>query len=115
MALLNPVAWPFPVVRRIEALVREVAPKGAVRGVVLGHSHRPGVLHAGDLTLFNLGGWMKNTRACAFIREDDHVKLVHIENRGRHLRLGQVLHEMDLAMPAAVRKSKLMQPVKNKT
>jgi len=100
MALLNPVAWPWPVVRRIEALVREVAPHGGVRGVVLGHSHRPGVRQAGDLALFNLGGWIKNTRACAFLREGSHVKLIHIENRGHHLRFGQVLHERDLDIPA---------------
>ncbi|MGD0090615.1 MAG: metallophosphoesterase [Planctomycetota bacterium] len=96
MALLLPLAWPWPIVRRIQALVREVAPHGGVRGVVLGHSHRPGVRLAGELTLFNLGGWLKNTRACAFLREGDRVKLVHIENRSHHLHFGHVLHESEL-------------------
>ncbi|MCY3023087.1 MAG: metallophosphoesterase family protein [Planctomycetota bacterium] len=114
MALLNPIAWPWPVVRRIKALVKEVAPQGAVRGVVLGHSHRPGVRHVGDLTLFNLGGWMRNTRACAFIREDNHVKLVYIENRSRHPRFGHILYQMDLPPAVAARKSRMGQPVKAK-
>ena len=100
MALLNPLAWPWPIKRRIRALVREVAPHGGVRGVVLGHSHRPGVRQVGELTLFNLGGWIKNTRAYAFLREGDRVKLVHIENRGHHLRFGQILHESTLDIPA---------------
>lgn len=111
MALLNPVAWPWPVVRRIKALVREVAPRDAVRGVVLGHSHRPGVRRLGDLTLFNLGGWMRNTRAYAFVREGDHVKLIHIENRSRHLRFGHVLHEADLNITPAMRKSAILRAV----
>jgi UDP-2,3-diacylglucosamine pyrophosphatase LpxH len=114
MALLNPVAWPWPIVRRIQALVREVSPHGGVRGVVLGHSHRPGVRQAGELTLFNLGGWLKNTRACAFLREGSHVKLVHIENRSRHLRFGDVLHECELDIPAQGRKSGVMQAVKGR-
>ncbi|HEY3320625.1 MAG TPA: metallophosphoesterase family protein [Planctomycetota bacterium] len=100
MALLFPLKWPWPVRRRIAELVREIAPHGGVRGVVLGHSHRPGVRRMEDLTLFNLGGWMKNTRACAFTREGSRVKLIHIENRSRHLRWGTVLHEADLRAPA---------------
>ena len=43
--------------------------------------------------LFNLGGWMKNTRACAFIREGQRIQLVHIENRHHELRWGKVLHD----------------------
>ena len=96
MAILCPIAWPWPVMKRISALVKEVAPKGGVHGVVLGHSHRPGVRHFEGLALFNLGGWMKNTRACAFIREGRQLKLVHIENRSRQLRWGQVLHQAEL-------------------
>jgi hypothetical protein len=80
-------------------LVKEIAPHGGVRGVVLGHSHRPGVRHVSGLTLFNLGGWMKNTRAYAFIRDRSRVKLVHIENRSRQLRLGHVLHESHIDTP----------------
>jgi predicted phosphodiesterase len=93
MAMISPIAWPLPVLWRIRALVNEVAPSGGVHGVVLGHSHRPGVRTYENLTLFNLGGWMKNTRACAFVREGEHIRLVHIENRRHQLRLGKVLFE----------------------
>jgi predicted phosphodiesterase len=96
MAVLNPIAWPWPVVRRIRALVDEVAPHGGVKAVVLGHSHRPGMRHGNGLTLFNLGGWLRNTRACAFIREGRTVKLVHIDNHGKQLKWGKVLHEIQL-------------------
>ena len=99
MAILSPIAWPWPVMRRIEMLVKEVAPHGGVRGVVLGHSHRPGTRNIKDLRLFNLGGWMKNTRAYAFVREHSQVKLVHIENRSHQLRWGHVLHESELETP----------------
>jgi predicted phosphodiesterase len=96
MAMLNPIAWPWPVVWRIRSLVDEIAPDGGVRGVVLGHTHRPGVRRLGDVTLFNLGGWLKNTRAFAFIREGDRTKLVHVENHTRKLCFGEVLHEQQL-------------------
>jgi len=96
MAIISPISWPWHVTRRIEALVEEVDPHRTVRGVVLGHSHRPGVRHQGDLTLFNLGGWMKNTRACAFVREGQRIRLVHIENRRRELAWGKVLHDQVL-------------------
>ncbi|HYG76308.1 MAG TPA: metallophosphoesterase [Planctomycetota bacterium] len=99
MALLSPIAWPWPVTQRIKALVQEIAPHGGVRGVVLGHSHRPGVRKLGDLTLFNLGGWMKNTRAYGFIRDHEKIKLVHVENRSHTLRWGHVLHEGELQTP----------------
>lgn len=95
MALLSPIAWPWPVTRRIKALVAELAPHGGVRGVVLGHSHRPGVRRMGELTLFNLGGWMKNTRAFAFVRDHHRAKLIHIENRSHTLRWGHVLHDSE--------------------
>jgi predicted phosphodiesterase len=93
MAMISPFAWPLPVLWRIRTLVTEVAPLGTIRGVVLGHSHRPGVRQFDGLTLFNLGGWMKNTRACAFVREGPRIQLVHIENRRHHLRWGKVLHD----------------------
>lgn len=96
MAMLNPIAWPWPVVRRIRGLVDEIAPNGGVRGVVLGHTHRPGVRRLGDVTLFNLGGWLKNTRAYAFIREGDRARLVHVENHTRKLCFGEVLHDQQM-------------------
>ena len=43
MAVLLPLAWPWPVTRRIRRLLKEIAPAGGVHTVVLGHSHRPGV------------------------------------------------------------------------
>ncbi len=93
MAMISPIAWPLPVLWRIRTLVDEVAPNGGIHGVVLGHSHRPGVRKHKNLTLFNLGGWMKNTRACAFVREGEHIQLIHIDNRRSQLRLGKVLFE----------------------
>ena len=67
MAMMMPLKFPWPVKRRIKALVDKLAPDGGVQGVVLGHSHRPGVKTYRGLTLFNLGGWMKNTRAYGFV------------------------------------------------
>jgi predicted phosphodiesterase len=99
MALLSPIAWPWPVLKRIQALVDEVAPTGGVRGVVMGHSHRPGVRALNNLKLFNLGGWLKNTRAYGFIREGREVRLIHIENRQKRLRWGRVLHHSELDSP----------------
>ena len=99
MAMLSPFAWPWPVTRRIKALVSEIAPEGGVKGVVLGHSHRPGVRKMDGLTLFNLGGWMKNTRAYGFIRDGREVKLVHIENRSHRLRWGHTLYEGEFDIP----------------
>src|SRR6185295_15543855 len=57
MAMMFPFKWPLPVVRRIKALADEISPDGDIKGVVLGHSHRPGVRHYKGMTLFNLGGW----------------------------------------------------------
>jgi len=99
MAMLSPIAWPWPVTKRIQALVKEVSPQGGISGVVLGHSHRPGVKKLDGMTLFNLGGWMKNTRAYGFIREREQIKLVHIENRSHQLRWGEVLHQSQLKKP----------------
>lgn len=105
MAILSPIAWPWPVMKRIELLVKEIAPHGGVRGVVLGHSHRPGSRHLNGLTLFNLGGWMKNTRAYAFVREHSRARLVHIENRSHHLRWGHVLHDAEFETPVIANQS----------
>ena len=99
MAILNPIAWPWPVMRRIKALANEVSAGATVQAVVLGHSHRPGVRHFQNMTLFNLGGWLKNTRACAFIREGHRVKLLRIENRSHRLRWGDTIHESELLSP----------------
>ena len=96
MAMMLPFKWPIPVVRRIKALADEVAPDGGVRGVVLGHSHRPGVRRYRGMTLFNLGGWMRNTRAYGFVRHGGHIQLIHIDFRGKRLKWGRVLHESDL-------------------
>ena len=96
MAMMIPFKFPMPVVRRIKAFADEVSPDGGVRGVVLGHSHRPGVRHYRGMTLFNLGGWMRNTRAYGFVRHGDNVQLIHIENRGKRLKWGRILHESDL-------------------
>jgi predicted phosphodiesterase len=95
MAMMNPFAWPWPVVRRIKALAEEVAPSGTVHGVVLGHSHRPGVRNYRGMTLFNLGGWMKNTRAYGFVRHGSRIQLIHINNRAHRLHWGKVLHECE--------------------
>jgi predicted phosphodiesterase len=92
MALMMPFRWPWPVARRIKAFVDEVAPGGGVHGVVLGHSHRPGVRRFRGLTLFNLGGWMTNTRAYGFVRAGSQVQLIHIDNRAQRLKWGKVLH-----------------------
>ena len=97
MAMMLPIKWPLPVVRRIKALADEIAPDGGVRGVVLGHSHRPGVRRYRGMTLYNLGGWMKNTRAYGFMRRGAKVKLVHIDMRAQRLQWGKVLHESELA------------------
>jgi UDP-2,3-diacylglucosamine pyrophosphatase LpxH len=102
MALLSPIAWPWPVMKRIEALVKEVAPQGGVQGVVLGHTHRPGVKTFNNLKMFNLGGWMKNTRAYGFVRDKHNVSLIHIENRQKQLRWGEVLHQSELEFPVLV-------------
>ena len=36
---------------------------------------------------------MKNTRACAFIRDGEQIQLIHIENRQHTLRWGKVLYD----------------------
>jgi predicted phosphodiesterase len=104
MAMLMPFAWPWPVVKRIDSLVQEVGAEHRVRGVVLGHSHRPGVRKLGsDVTLFNLGGWIRNTRACAFVQQDSDVRMIHIENRGAEWRYGRTVYEGDIEKPSAAR------------
>ena len=101
MAMMLPIKWPLPVVRRIKALADEISPEGAIRGVVLGHSHRPGVRHYKGIAMFNLGGWMKNTRAYGFIHHGPSVKLVHIDMRSDRMKWGKVLHESELGERAA--------------
>ncbi len=103
MAIMLPFKWPLPVVRRIKSLADEIAPAGGVRGVVLGHSHRPGVRHYKGMTMFNLGGWMKNTRAYGFMQHGENVRLVHIDMRAKALKWGKVLHESTLGEPARPR------------
>ncbi len=98
MAMMLPFKWPLPVVRRIKALADEISPEGGVRGVVLGHSHRPGVRRYKGMTLFNLGGWIKNTRAYGFARNGSHVRLINIDMRAQRLKWGKVLHESELGV-----------------
>jgi UDP-2,3-diacylglucosamine pyrophosphatase LpxH len=93
MALWLPAAWPWPVTRRIRRLVGEVAPPDGIHAVVLGHSHRPGTRRLKDLRLFNLGGWLKNTRACAFVHIGPQMQLIQIENRHGFPAWGKVLYQ----------------------
>lgn len=96
MHLMMPFKFPVHVRKRIKALVDEVAPDGGVRAVVLGHSHRPGVRHYRGMELFNLGGWIKNTRACGFARHGKHTQLVQIDMRGKIMRWGKVLFDGEI-------------------
>ena len=96
MHLLIPFKFPWHVRKRIKALAGEVAPPGAVRAVVLGHSHRPGVRHFKGMTLFNLGGWIKNTRAFGFVRRGKHTQMIRIDTRAKRMCWGKVLHECEL-------------------
>lgn len=91
--LASPVAWNRLARKRLLALTQEVAPKGGVRAVVFGHTHCPGLRHVGGLPVFNLGGWMRNTRACGFMREGPQAQLVQIENRRGSIRWGEALYE----------------------
>ena len=106
--MLTPLMW-NPILKRrlllmahevggIEAKIRglpdhkPMLPGGPVRAAVFGHSHCPGVRKFKGLTVFNLGGWVSNTRACGFIQEGRQGRLVMIENL-RHPHWGKVLHE----------------------
>ena len=70
MSMMIPFKFPWHVRVRIKNFVEEVAPEGGVSGVVLGHSHRPGVKRYSGMTLYNLGGWIKNTRAFGFVKRE---------------------------------------------
>ena len=96
MQLMIPFKFPFHVRKRIKALAEEIAPAGAVRAVVLGHSHRPGVKHYGGMTLFNLGGWITNTRAYGFARRGSQAQMIRIDTRADRMCGGKVLHECAL-------------------
>lgn len=91
--LLVPLLWRSSVKRKMLAMAREVAREGPVHAMVLGHSHAPGVRHLPGLHVFNLGGWMKNTRACGFIFEKGWGRLVQVEKNRGQPRWGRVWHE----------------------
>jgi predicted phosphodiesterase len=91
--LLVPLLWRSSIKRKMLAVAREVAKEGAVHAMVLGHSHAPGVRHLRSLHVFNLGGWMQNTRACGFIFENGWARLVHVEKKHGQPQWGRVWHE----------------------
>lgn len=97
-ALARPLVWHWGTRHRVRRLAGEVQEAGAenVRAMVFGHSHCPGVKQVDRLTVFNLGGWMKNTRACGFVKEGPLCKLVQIENGHRQPHWGKVVHEVRL-------------------
>jgi len=97
-ALARPLVWHWGTKHRVRRLAGEARAAGDedVRVVVFGHSHCPGLKRAGELAVFNLGGWMKNTRACGFIKEGHACKLVSIENGHGAPHWGRVLHEIRL-------------------
>ena len=66
---------------------REAAHRGLTELKVVG------TMHVGGLPVFNLGGWMKNTRACGFMREGPQARLVQIENRRGSIYWGHALYE----------------------
>lgn len=94
--LAAPIAWNPLLGKRIERFAREASPGANVRAVVFGHTHCPGVRRFGGVTAFNLGGWMKNTRPCAFVHKNKRLRLKEIEHRRGGLRLGRKVHEMEL-------------------
>jgi UDP-2,3-diacylglucosamine pyrophosphatase LpxH len=98
--LIRPIAWWPPAIRRLKRFVTQLEANDdekKIRGVVLGHSHRFGVkkLGANSPILFNLGGWLKNTRACAFVRDGQSVKLIQINNHQQPVRWGKTLYEAE--------------------
>jgi len=94
-ALARPLLWHWGTRRKVRKLAGEAAEAGdeKVRAVVFGHSHCPGVNRAGDLLVFNLGGWMRNTRACGFLKRGSACRLVQIANKHHEPRWGETLHE----------------------
>jgi UDP-2,3-diacylglucosamine pyrophosphatase LpxH len=99
--LIRPIAWWPSALNRLKKFVAQVALEvgGAekIRGVVMGHSHRFGLkkLGANSPLLFNLGGWLRNTRACAFVRDGHSVKLIQINNHQQPVRWGKTLYEAE--------------------
>jgi len=91
--LLVPVLWRSSIKKRMLAVAQEVSREGPVGAMVLGHSHAPGVRHLGSLHVFNLGGWMQNTRACGFIHDGEAVRLIQIEKKHGAVRWGRVWHQ----------------------
>jgi predicted phosphodiesterase len=91
--LLVPLLWRSSIKRKMLAVAREVAKEGPVHAMVLGHSHAPGVRHLHALHVFNLGGWMQNTRACGFIHEHGWGRLVQVEKKRGQPQWGRVWHE----------------------
>jgi predicted phosphodiesterase len=80
--LLVPILWRSSVQRRMKALAEELRHEGPVHAMVLGHSHSPGARHLKGLHVFNLGGWMSNTRPYGFIFENGWGRLTRIETHG---------------------------------
>jgi predicted phosphodiesterase len=95
--LLVPLLWRSSIKRKMLAVAREVAQEGAVHAMVLGHSHAAGVRHLGSLHVFNLGGWIQNTKACGFIHEHGWARLVHVEKKRSVPQWGRVWHETRIA------------------
>lgn len=91
--LLVPLLWRSSIKRKMLAVANEVSKEGPVQAMVLGHSHAPGVRHVNGLHVFNLGGWMQNTRACGFIHDGERMRLVQIEKKSGEPRWGRVWHE----------------------
>ncbi|MCW8131018.1 MAG: metallophosphoesterase family protein [Planctomycetota bacterium] len=96
--LCRPLVWHWGTKLRVRKLAGEIQEAGAetVRAMVFGHSHCPGMKRLDGLTVFNLGGWMKNTRACGFVKEGPRCRLVAIENGKGPPRWGATLNEMTL-------------------
>jgi predicted phosphodiesterase len=98
--LLFPLLWRRSIKQRMVALAEEVRREGPVHAMVLGHSHSPGMRHFRGLHVFNLGGWMRNTRPCAFVFENGFGRLIRIETRGREPSWGPLWREAYLGLPA---------------
>jgi len=95
-SVLTPLAWNWYARRRVVKLAGEMGAGEPVRAVVLGHTHCPGFRRVRDLLVFNLGGWMHNTKAFGFVHDGDQARLVRIETRHHELRWGPPRHAVDL-------------------
>lgn len=94
--LLRPFVWNWATRRRVRRLAGEAANGEEIQAVVFGHSHLPGVRRVGNLTVFNLGGWMKNVHACGFMREGRHCRLVRIEHGRGQPHWGRVQAQLEI-------------------